>query len=90
MVNVEGDGSVNLKSEQLDLKLDPHPKDRSIASLNSPLYVRGTFGAPKVAPDWKRLGTKGVGALAMGLLNPLLAVLPLSRKARTRKARARR
>jgi AsmA protein len=77
VVNVEGDGTINLKSEALDLKLDPHPKDRSIASLNSPLYIRGTFGAPKVAPDWKRLGAKGVGALAMGLLNPLLAVLPL-------------
>jgi AsmA protein len=77
VVNVEGDGTINLKSEALDLKLDPHPKDRSIASLNSPLYIRGTFGGPKVAPDWKRIGTKGVGALAMGLLNPLLAVLPL-------------
>jgi len=77
VVNVEGEGTVNLKSEQLDLKLNPHPKDRSIASLNSPLYIRGTFGEPKVAPDWKRLGTKGIGALAMGLLNPLLAVLPL-------------
>jgi AsmA protein len=77
VVNVEGEGTINLKSEQLDLKLNPHPKDRSIASLNSPLYVRGTFGEPKFAPDWKRLGSKGVGALAMGLVNPLLAVLPL-------------
>jgi AsmA protein len=77
VVNVEGTGNVNLKNESMDLTLNPHPKDKSIASLNSPLYIRGTFGAPKVAPDWKRLGTKGVGALAMGLLNPLLAVLPL-------------
>ncbi|MBW8904677.1 MAG: AsmA family protein [Betaproteobacteria bacterium] len=77
VVNVEGDGTINLKTEDLDLKLNPHPKDRSIASLNSPLYIRGTFGEPKFAPDWKRLGTKGVGALAIGLLNPLLAVLPL-------------
>ena len=77
VVNVEGEGTISLKSEDLDLKLNPHPKDRSIASLNSPLYIRGTFGEPKFAPDWKRLGAKGVGALAMGLLNPLLAVLPL-------------
>ena len=77
VVNVEGSGNVNLKSEELNLTLNPHPKDRSIASLNSPLYIRGTFGAPKFAPDWKRLGTKGAGALVMGVLNPLLAVLPL-------------
>jgi AsmA protein len=80
VVNVEGKGSVNLKNESMDLTLDPHPKDKSIASLNSPLYIRGTFGAPKFSPDWKRVGTKGVGAIAMGLLNPLLAVLPLMKE----------
>jgi len=77
VVDVQGDGTVNLKSEGLDLTLDPHPKDKSIASLNSPLYIRGTFGAPKFSPDWKKLTAKGAGALVMGILNPLLAVLPL-------------
>ena len=77
VVNVEGDGSVSLKAEKLDIKLKPHPKDRSIASLNAPLYIRGTFGAPKAAPDWKEVGMRGAGAVALGLLNPLLAVLPL-------------
>ncbi|HUQ75235.1 MAG TPA: AsmA family protein [Burkholderiales bacterium] len=77
VVNVSGEGHINLKTEQLNLKLNPEPKDRSIASLNSPLYIRGTFGAPKVAPEWKRVGAKGVGAVVMGVLNPLLAVLPL-------------
>jgi uncharacterized protein involved in outer membrane biogenesis len=80
VVNVGGDGTVNLKSEQLDLKLNPEPKDRSVASLNSPLYIRGTFGAPKFAPDWQRLGARGVSAVVMGLLNPLLAVLPLMKE----------
>jgi len=80
VVNVEGTGNVNLKDESMDLTLNPHPKDKSIASLNSPLYIRGTFSAPKVAPDWKRLGTKGIGALAMGVINPLLAVLPLMKE----------
>ena len=77
VVNVEGTGSVNLKSESMDLTLNPHPKDRSVASLNSPLYIKGTFGEPKVAPDWKKMGARGVGAVAMGLLSPFLAVLPL-------------
>jgi len=80
VVNVEGTGSVNLKNESMDLTLNPHPKDKSIASLNSPLYIRGTFSAPKIAPDWKRLGTKSIGALAMGIINPLLAVLPLMKE----------
>jgi AsmA protein len=77
VVNVEGGGTINLKNEVMDIKLNPKPKDTSLASLNSPLYVRGTFSAPKVAPDMGRLAAKGVGAVLMGVVNPLLAVLPL-------------
>src|SRR4051812_9326088 len=77
VVNVEGTGGVNLKTKQMDLTLNPHPKDRSVASLKSPLYIKGTFSEPKVAPEWKKMGARGVGAVAMGLLSPFLAVLPL-------------
>lgn len=77
VVNVEGGGVVNLKTEEMDLKLNPKPKDSSIASLNSPLYVRGTFGDPKVSLDVGKLAAKGIGAIVMGVVNPLLAVLPL-------------
>ena len=77
VVNVGGDGTINLKDEQMDLKLNPDPKDKSLASLNSPLHLRGTFSEPKVGVDMKRVAVKGVGAVAMGILNPLLAILPL-------------
>jgi AsmA protein len=77
VVNVGGNGSINLKNEQMDLTLKPEPKDRSIASLNSPLYLRGTFSKPEVGPDMGRLATRGAGAILMGILNPLLAVIPL-------------
>jgi AsmA protein len=77
VVNVQGTGSINLKSEAMDLTLKPEPKDRSIASLNSPLYLRGTFSKPDVGPDAGRLAAKGAGALIMGIINPLLAVIPL-------------
>ena len=77
VVVVEGGGTVNLKTEEMNLKLNPKPKDSSIASLNSPLYVRGTFGDPKVAPDMGKLAAKGIGVVVLGVINPLLAVLPL-------------
>jgi len=77
VVNVQGGGSINLKSEEMNLTLKPEPKDRSIASLRSPLYIRGTFSKPDVGPDMGRLAAKGAGAIVMGILNPLLAVLPL-------------
>jgi len=77
IVKVEGGGTINLKNEEMDLKLNPRPKDSSVASLNSPLYVRGTFSHPRPSPDVGRLAAKGVGAVVMGIINPLLAVLPL-------------
>jgi AsmA protein len=80
VVNVEGGGVVNLKNEEMNLKLDPKPKSSSLASLNSPLYVSGTFGDPKVSPDVGKLAAKGVGAIVMGVINPLLAVLPLMKE----------
>jgi uncharacterized protein involved in outer membrane biogenesis len=77
VVLVEGGGVVNLKNEQMDLRLSPKPKDSSIASLNSPLFVQGTFSDPKVSPDVGKLAAKGAGAIVLGIINPLLAVLPL-------------
>ena len=77
VVLVQGGGAVNLKTEEMDLTLNPKPKDSSIASLNSPLYVRGTFSNPKPSPDVGRLAAKGLGAIVLGVINPLLAVLPL-------------
>ena len=77
VVNVQGGGQINLKNEGMDLTLKAQPKDSSIASLNTPLYIRGTFGQPQVSPDIGKLAGKGLGALVMGAINPLLAVLPL-------------
>jgi AsmA protein len=77
VVLIEGGGVVNLKNEEMNLMLNPKPKDNSIASLNTPLYVQGTFSKPKISPDMGKLAAKGVGALVMGIINPLLAVLPL-------------
>ena len=77
VVLIEGGGTTNLKTEELDFKLNPKPKDSSLASLNSPIYVRGTFSNPKPSPDVPKLAAKGVGAVLMGIINPLLAVLPL-------------
>jgi AsmA protein len=77
VVNVEGSGNINLKSEAMDLTLRPKPKDSGIGSLRTPLHVRGTFGKPDVGPDMGKLAGRAGGAILMGIINPLLAVLPL-------------
>jgi AsmA protein len=77
VVLIEGGGAINLKSEEIDFTLKPKPKDASVASLNSPLYARGTFSDPRFSPDAGKLAAKGLGAVLLGIINPVLAVLPL-------------
>jgi len=76
-VVVTGDGTINLNTEEMDLKLKPQPKDRKLGSLRTPLHIKGTFSAPDVGPDMSKLAARGAGTLAMGILNPLLAILPI-------------
>ena len=80
VVNVDGSGTVNLKTEEMDITLRPTPKERSVASLNSPLYIKGTFTEPKVGPDVGKVAAKGIGAIVMGALSPILSVLPLMKE----------
>ncbi|MGE5469538.1 MAG: AsmA family protein [Bacteroidota bacterium] len=77
VTNVTGDGSVDFRNEQLDLVFVPKSKEPSLISLQSPLHVRGSFSAPAVEVDKGRLAARGLGALALGAANPLLALLPL-------------
>jgi AsmA family protein len=71
---VYGHGSVSLANEVMDLTLRPYPKDMSILSLRSPLKVAGTLGAPRVGPDKGALAGRAGLALALGAVNPLLAL----------------
>lgn len=71
---VYGDGTVNFANEALDLYFRPYPKDMSILSLRSPLKVVGTLGAPKAGPDKGALAGRAGLALALGSVNPLLAL----------------
>jgi uncharacterized protein involved in outer membrane biogenesis len=77
VVNIGGSGTINLKTEEMDMTLKPEPKDRSIGSLRTPLHIKGTFSEPDIGPDMGKLAARGAGTLVMGILNPLLAILPL-------------
>jgi uncharacterized protein involved in outer membrane biogenesis len=71
---IHGTGQVNLANETLDITLKPEPKDRSILSLRSPLKIGGTFASPSAGPDKLALGARAGAVIALGLLNPLLAL----------------
>jgi AsmA protein len=72
-----GSGQVNLANETLDLTIVPRTKVSSVVALRSPVYLKGSFDPPRLELDTARIATRGVGALALGLLNPLLALIPL-------------
>ena len=71
------DGTVSLANEQLDLTLQPDSKGLRIFSLRSPLYVRGTFSKPDVSVDKGVLALRAGGALALAVVAPVAALLPL-------------
>lgn len=70
-----GEGTVDLKQEQLDLVLRPRPKDISILALRSPLRIGGTFKDPSFRPDFKALGVRGAIALTLASITPPAALL---------------
>ena len=75
--DIGGRGSLDLRKETIDLTLTPQPKDKSPLVLRGPIYVGGTLANPAVRIDKGRIAARGLGAIALGLVNPLLAIIPL-------------
>ena len=74
---IVGRGHIDLGQEKLDLRLMPKTRNTSPVALRSPIYIRGTFSDPEVSLDKGRVAARGIGAVALALINPLLALLPL-------------
>ncbi len=74
---VTGAGSIDLGKETIALTLKPQPKDRSPLVLRGPLHVTGSLAKPKLSLDSRTIAARGLGALALGFINPLLAIIPL-------------
>lgn len=68
-----GGGTVDLKTEALNLTFETESHDASIASLAVPFQVSGTLASPSVAPD--PLGTALEVAKTAGLyINPFVGI----------------
>lgn len=73
---VWADGTVSLKGEALDLRAVVAPKDFSPLALRTPLLVKGTFKSPSISVEKAPLARKLAGAVLLGLINPLAAIVP--------------
>lgn len=74
---IEGSGGFDLKRERLDITIAPQPKHAGILSLRSPVRIAGSFRNPEFELDKTALALRGGGAIALALVNPLAALLPL-------------
>lgn len=71
-------GTVNMKSEKLDLTIDPNTKGFRIFSLRTPLYVGGTFKNPSPGVKAGPLALRAAGAVVLGTVAaPAAALLAL-------------
>ncbi len=77
ITTIQGTGTIDLKREQLNLTLQQKTKNTSPLALRSPIYVRGSFAKPTVQVDKGRMAVRAASALVLGLVNPLLALIPL-------------
>ncbi|MFN0315318.1 MAG: AsmA family protein [Burkholderiales bacterium] len=77
ITTLSGSGTIDLGRETLDLTLKQKTKRFSPFALRSPVHVRGSFTKPEVSADTGRVATRALGAIALGAVNPLLALIPL-------------
>jgi len=77
VTTIVGTGSIDLGQEKLDLTLNQKTKNTSPLALRSPIHVRGSFAKPDVGVDKGRVAARALGAIALGIVNPLLVLIPL-------------
>lgn len=77
ITTILGTGSIDLAQEKLDLTLNQKTKDTSPLAVRSPIHIRGTFAQPEVSVDRRVVAARALGAIALGAVNPLLALIPL-------------
>lgn len=70
-------GNIDLGKEQLDLTLVQKSKKWSLIALRPPIHIRGKLAKPDISLDKGKLAARGLGAIALAAINPILALLPL-------------
>lgn len=76
-VNIRGEGRIDLRNERYGLTLVPDSKRMSLLALRGPIAIGGTFRNPEVGPAMGPLAARAGAAVALGAINPLLALVPL-------------
>lgn len=73
---VTGSGTIDFRTESLDLVTRAEPKDPSPFVLRTPINIKGHLKKPQVRPQIGPLAARGGASLLLALVNPLLAIIP--------------
>ena len=74
---IDGSGTFSLKDERFDINVAPKPKSPGILSLRTPVHLYGSFRHPDYGLDKGKLALRAGAAIALALVNPFTALLPL-------------
>jgi uncharacterized protein involved in outer membrane biogenesis len=70
------DGQLDLAAEELNLTVEPHPKDVSIIASKTSAVIRGPLSNLSVLPGTSLTARTAVAASLAGLASPVTALLP--------------
>ena len=77
VVMATGEGTVDLKNEQIDLAITGHPKKPQLIRLRAPITIKGPLDHPSIGVDARSAIVQGGLAAGVALvLSPLAAILP--------------
>ncbi len=73
---LKADGSLDLKSEEMDLLVKAQPKDATLMTVRSPIHVGGTLKHPDVSIEKSGLAARmGVAAALSAVLTPIAGLI---------------
>jgi uncharacterized protein involved in outer membrane biogenesis len=73
---ITGGGVIDFRNERVDVTLQPEAKKPGVLSIRGPIDIQGPFREVGFAVAPQSIA-RGLGAIALGIVNPILALLPL-------------
>jgi uncharacterized protein involved in outer membrane biogenesis len=74
-VLVEGNGTVNMKDQTMDLRIQGKAKHFQFFRVWAPISITGHWDQPQLGVDAKPIVTQGAVGAGLGVLNPFAAIL---------------
>jgi len=78
-ISIVGTGTQDLRTETLDLRFVPQPKDAALISLAVPIEIKGTMASPSIGTDKASVAKAAAGVALTTVFGPLALLMPLAK-----------